>query len=117
MTNLDRNSSTGSSVRLGRWAVGMALPFRAPRFLTVATSAGGCLPAGAVARRCCGGPAGGLLRVELDDELFLDLGVDLRPDRECMNEDTHLVRDHLNPRGRGALAGLGASHYEGGHLV
>src|SRR5215469_14593360 len=57
-----------------------------------------------------------LLRVVLDDELFLDLGVDLRPDGQRMHQDPHLVRDHLEPRRHGALAGLGPGDDERRHL-
>src|SRR5689334_19869209 len=57
-----------------------------------------------------------LLRVVLDDELFLDLGVDLRPDGERVHQDPHLVRDHLEPGGHGALAGLGPGDDERRHL-
>src|SRR5580698_3611681 len=109
MTNLDLNSSTWSSVRLGRWAMSMAVPFRAARYLTVTTSADGCLPAGATARRRVRRASRVLLGVELDDELLLD--------REGVNENTHLVGDYLEPCGRGALAGLGPGHHERGHLV
>ena len=38
-----------------------------------------------------------LLRVVLDDELFLDLGVDLGPDGQRVHQDPHLVRDYLEP--------------------
>src|SRR6266571_4681376 len=48
-----------------------------------------------------------LLRIELDDKLFLDLGVDLRPDGQRVHQDPHLVRHYLEPRRHGALAGLG----------
>src|SRR6266705_2237979 len=58
-----------------------------------------------------------LLRVELDDELLLDLGVDLGPGRERVDEDPHLVRDHLKPGRHRALAGLRAGHDERRQLV
>jgi hypothetical protein len=45
-------------VWLGRWAIRFALPFRGAVYLTVTTSADGCLPAGAAARRGSGEPAG-----------------------------------------------------------
>src|SRR5579859_7722973 len=85
------------------------LPFRDARYMT------SCLPPGddpPVTPRM-GAPSTGhrgpprLLRVELDDELFLDLGVDLRPDGQRVHQDPHLVRDHLEPGGHDALAGLG----------
>src|SRR6266700_1565213 len=48
-----------------------------------------------------------LLRVILDDELFLNQGVDLRPDGQRVHQDPHLVRHHLEPGGHGPLADLG----------
>src|SRR5216117_466734 len=55
-----------------------------------------------------GNPAeAGSLGVVLDDELFLDLGVDLRPDGQRVHQDPHLVRHDLEPGGHGALADLG----------
>src|SRR6266536_2586749 len=45
MTNLDRNSLTWSSLRLGRWAMSIAVPSRAARHMTVATFADGRRPA------------------------------------------------------------------------
>src|ERR1700751_2921184 len=53
-----------------------------------------------------------LLRVVLDDQLFLDLGVDLRPDGQRVHQDAHLVRHHLEPGGHDALAGLGPRDHE-----
>src|SRR5215467_1179882 len=58
-----------------------------------------------------------LLRVVLDDQLFLDLGVDLRPARQRVHQHAHLVRDDLQPGGGGPLAGFGAGHDERRHLV
>src|SRR2546429_1655491 len=71
-----------------------------------------------------GGFAGGgaprgwyyLLGVVLDDELFLDLGVDLRPDGQRVHQDPHLVRHDLEPGRYGALAGLGPRDDERRHL-
>src|SRR5690349_13054719 len=57
-----------------------------------------------------------LLRVVLDDELFLDLGVDLRPDGERVHQDPHLVRHDLEPGGHDALADLGPGDDERRHL-
>src|ERR1035438_1036985 len=116
MTNLDLNSSTCSSVRVGRWAISITTPisrdtrYLMSRFLLTANR-----------RRCRGRPAVGgpgmvLLRVQLDDELLLNLGIDLGPDRERVNQDTHLVRDHLDPRGRLALARLRPRYHERRHL-
>src|SRR6185437_15507753 len=47
---------------------------------------------------------------------FLDLGVDLRPDGQRVHQHPHLVRHHLEPRGHGALAGLGPRDDERRHL-
>src|SRR5712691_1028490 len=52
-------------------------------------------------------PVEELLRVILDDELFLNQGVDLRPDGQRVHQDPHLVRHHLEPGGHGPLADLG----------
>src|ERR1039458_4267513 len=57
-----------------------------------------------------------LLRVVLDDELFLDLGVDLSPGRQGVDQDAHLVRDDFHPGGRRPLTGFGAGHHHRGHL-
>src|SRR6516165_929288 len=74
----------------------MEFPFRDARYMTIARTP---RPSG---------PGGVLLRVELDDELFLDLGVDLGPDRERVHEDAHLVGNDLEPGRHRALAGLGS---------
>src|SRR5438876_1857704 len=63
MTNLDRKSSTGSSVRVGRWAMSIFTPFRGARYLTPRSDL--------TATR----PPNFLLRVQLHDELLLHLGV------------------------------------------
>src|SRR5260370_25536760 len=108
----------------------MIFPFRDARYMTVAVSSPGGDPpvtprsGGPAPLKPPGDPYGvpgrragqrrraiearrRLLRVELDDELFLDLGVDLRPDGQRVHQDPHLVRHHLEPGGHGALAGLG----------
>ena len=59
----------------------------------------------------------GVLRVELDDQLFLDLGVDLGPDRQRVDQDAHLVRDDLEPGRHDALADLGLRDDERGHVA
>src|SRR6185312_13318295 len=56
------------------------------------------------------------LRVVLDDQLFLDLGVDLRPDGERVHQNPHLVRHHLEPGGHDPLADLGPGDDERRHL-
>src|SRR4029077_7033620 len=116
MTNLDLNSSTCSSARPGRWAMSMTLPFRAARYMTVATMAG-VIAIQQQAGRGIVRPAGSwLLRVVLDDELFLDDGVDLRADRQGVDQHPHLVWIDLNPGARGDLPRLGTSDYERGQL-
>src|SRR5579862_8096159 len=57
-----------------------------------------------------------LLGVVLDDQLLLDQGVDLSPGRELVDEDAHLVRHDLKPRGNSALAGLRAGDDHRGQL-
>src|SRR6476661_5136671 len=56
-----------------------------------------------------------LLRVELDDQLLLHLGVDHLALGQRVHEDPQLRRNGLQPRRHGAVAGLGLSHLEGGH--
>src|SRR6202161_976267 len=76
------------------------------RYMTVGVSAGGS----GRSRRYY------LLRVELDYELFVDLGVDLGTDRERVPQDAHVVGDHLEPGRHDALADLGPGDHERGHL-
>src|SRR6478735_2577113 len=57
-----------------------------------------------------------LLGVVLHDELLLDRDVDLRPDRDLVDEDAHPRRDDLHPRGGDALAVGLASHDQRGQL-
>src|SRR5579859_3559600 len=87
----------------------IVLPFRDARYMTSQ-----CLPPGDDPPGTPGDP--GLLRVELDDQLFLDLRVDLGPDRQRVDQDAHLVRDHLEPGRHGALADLRLRHDERGQL-
>src|SRR6476469_2607478 len=47
---------------------------------------------------------GSLLGVVLHDELLLDRHVDLRADRDLVDQDAHPRRDDLHPRGGDALA-------------
>src|SRR6266705_678562 len=117
----------------------MIFPFRDARYMTVAVSSPGGDPpvtprsGGPAPLTPPGGPSGGpgrrggqrrraiearrrLLRVELDDELFLDLGVDLRPDGQRVHQDPHLVRHDLEPGRHGALADLGPGDDERRHL-
>src|SRR5436190_14912098 len=55
---------------------------------------------------------GELLRVELDDELLLDLGVDDLPGRQAVHQDLQLAGDRLQPRRYRLRAGLGGRHDE-----
>src|SRR3954466_12442571 len=57
-----------------------------------------------------------LLRVQLDDQLLLDRGVDDLPGREVVHEDAHPVGDAPQPRRHGPAAGLGAGDDERRHL-
>src|SRR5674476_1410093 len=57
-----------------------------------------------------------VLRVELDDQLLLDLRVDDLTHGQGVNQDAHLRRDGFNPGRHGALAGLCASDNERCHL-
>src|SRR5882757_997783 len=58
-----------------------------------------------------------LLRVELDDQLFLDLGVDHLAGRQRVHQDPHLVGDDLKPRRHRPGPGLGAGDHERGQLA
>src|ERR1700730_15582567 len=96
-------------------------PSRDARYLTVAILFDGSCRAPPRDARAAAAAARGpgdqlLLRVQLHDELLLNLRVDLSPDRERVDEDTHLVRDHLDPRRHLTLAGLSPCHNEGRHL-
>src|SRR6185312_11563787 len=61
-------------------------------------------------------PASLLLRVVLDDELFLYLRVDLGAGRQLVDEDPVPVRDDLHPGWGGPLARLGPGHHHRGQL-
>src|SRR6266536_2502600 len=90
ITNRERNSSTCSSVRAGRWAMSIFVPFRDARYMTVAIFV--TAKRAPVARS-----ATLLLRVKLNDELFLNLRVDLCARRERVHEDSHPLRHHIEP--------------------
>src|SRR5688572_30043210 len=105
MTNRERDSVIVSSVRLGRCAMSMVVllqvlrrpPYDAVRWV-VQAPAGICPPAGAGtaltwSRAAC------LLRVQLDDQLLLDRGVDHLASRDAVHEDAQLAADDLEPRG------------------
>src|SRR5215467_13124249 len=112
MTNLDRNSSTASSVSVGRWAMSMTTPFRDARYMTPRSAAASA----AAARRWMRPDLILLLRVQLDDELLLYLRVDLGTARQGVHQHAHLVRDDLQPGRHLPLAGLGPGHDERRHL-
>src|SRR3954452_24799661 len=63
-----------------------------------------------------GPPSRLLLRVVLDDELFLDRDVDLLTDRELVDQDSHAVRQGLHPARHDPLAVGLASHDERSRL-
>src|SRR5690349_13272679 len=103
----------------------MTTPSRDARYMTVAILAGGTPPA--FPQRPTAGPGGfpdaspgwlASLRVQLDDELFLDLGVDLGAGGQPVHQDPHLVRDDLQPgwRRHAPLRELGPGYHERGHL-
>src|ERR1700761_764291 len=92
---------------------------RGARYLTLASS---FRDARYLTSRWCRRPDGRrrscwLLRVKLNDELLLDLRVDLRAHRQRVNQDAHLVGDHLEPGGDRALARFGLGHDERGHVT
>src|SRR5215472_3582988 len=118
MMNLDRKSSTGSSVRVGRCAISMVTPFRDARYMTVATYATATCRHTPGPRRAPG-PCKlllPLLRIQLDDELLGHLGVDLRPGRQRVHEHPHPVRDDLEPGRHLPLARLRAGDHERRHF-
>src|SRR6201996_2931354 len=92
---------------------------RGARYLTPATS---LRDARYLTSRGCRRPDGrrrscSLLRVELNDELFLDLRVDLRADRQRVDQDAHLVGDDLQPGRHRALARFGLGHDARRHVA
>src|SRR5450631_496200 len=132
MTKRERASLRTSSLRVGRCAISTVsfLP-TGDRYLTPRDSAGHdsrglCASVRAddpVKVRMPGGwspshPALGcsVLRVELDDQLLLDLRVDDLTCGQRVDEDLHLRRDGFNPGRYRALAGLCAGDDERCHL-
>src|SRR3954454_21127154 len=57
-----------------------------------------------------------LLRVQLDDQLLLDRGVDDLAGRQCVDQDAHPVGDDLDPGRHRSAAGFGAGDDERRHL-
>src|SRR5450759_243160 len=132
MTNRERASVTTSSLRVGRCAISTVsfLPtgdrYLTPRDAAGHDSRGRCtsVRAGDPVKVCMPGgwlpshPAYGCsaLRVELDDQLLLNLRVDDLTRWQGVNEDAHLRRDGFNPGRHGALASLCAGDDKGCHL-
>src|SRR5688500_3122158 len=133
MTNRERDSVIVSSVRLGRCAMSMVVllqvlrrpPYDAVRWV-VRAPAGICPPAGAGGapvlyrgrarvRALTWSRAACLLRVQLDDQLLLDRGVDHLTGRDAVHEHPQLAADDLEPRGDGTLPGLRLGDLERQH--
>src|SRR5215217_815354 len=119
MTKRERDSVIVSSVRVGRCAMSMVLlqvlrrpPYDAVRGV-VQAPADICPSAGADGATC--GARCGLLRVELDDQLFLDGGVDHLASRDAVHEHAQLAADDLEPRRDRTLAGAGLGDLERQH--
>src|SRR3954449_702719 len=100
MTNRDLVSLIGSSASEGLCAMSKDLPSCQGRPLYDVHE---------VVRWC-------LLRVELDDVLFLDRGVDDLTGRHGVDQDAHPVGDDLDPGRDRTAAGLGAGDDERRHL-
>src|SRR5450631_4502202 len=132
MTNRERASVTTSSLRVGRCAISTVsfLP-TGDRYLTPRDGAGHdsrgrrtSVRAGDPVKFLMPGgwlpshPAPGcsVLRVQLDDQLLVDLRVDDLTRRQGGDEDAHLCRDGFDPGRHGTLAGLRAGDDEGRHL-
>src|SRR4051812_44387090 len=85
---------------------GIAPSMSSPRYLRLGRVPGCCGPGRAVL--LCWLVAASwwvcLLRVELDDQLLLDRGVDHLAGREGVDQDAHLAGDDLHPRRRRAVA-------------
>src|SRR3954451_9942125 len=108
MTNRERVSSTASSDRAGRWEVSTYVSFRCGvRYLTPNVTRPGHARPGRGYRS---------LRVELDDQLLGDRGVDLRPLRQGVDEDAQRVRHDLQPSGDRTVPEVLLGHHEGQHV-
>src|SRR6476620_4813783 len=128
MTKRERDSVIVSSVRVGRCAMSMVVllqvlrhpPYDAVRWWCRRGGHRSARPAvvlsigGAVVRWSSGAP-NRLLRVELDDQLFLDRGVDDLARRDVVHQHAQLAGDHLEPRRDRALAGLRLGQLERQH--
>src|SRR4051812_41173595 len=109
MVNRERVSLSDSSERLGRWLMSTLFFFLSGHPLYDARRSPALLEA---KRR-----AVQLLRVELDDQLLLDLGVDHLAGRKRVDQDLHLARDGLQPRRRRAGTRLRLRDHERRHLT
>src|SRR4051812_17337306 len=117
MVNRDRFSLSDSSVRDGRWEMSTYFLQKIGRPLydatTVALRTAPAEPAPRLSGVHGGGaPVGLLLRVELDDQLFLNLRVDDLARRQRVHQDLQLGRNRLQPRRHGPAARLGLRHHE-----
>src|SRR3982751_2760277 len=99
MVNRERVSLSDSSERVGRWLMSTQFFFLSGHPLFDARLSGAGLVAGTRVQL--------LLRVELDDQLLLDLRVDDSAGRDGVDQDLHLGRDRLQPRRNRPLTGLG----------
>src|SRR3954452_18894298 len=105
MTNRERCSVRVSSVSVGRCAMSMVLLLQVLRRPPYDAVRGWCWP-----RRTSVRPPEPvlrselLLRVELDDQLLLDRGVDHLAGRNTVDQHAQLAADDLEPRGHGAFA-------------
>src|SRR3989440_796819 len=99
MVNFERVSLIGSSERVGRWVMSTycSSDTSGARYLTPTLT--------------------GLLAVELDDELLLDLRVDDLPGREAVHENLELAGDRLQPGRYRPRPRLGGGHDERGELA
>src|ERR1700712_2969505 len=117
MTNRERWSSTLSSERVGRWAMStFLLPFRAHPLFDGLDCLDSAERVDYVATLPAWRGAELLLRVELDDELFLDRHLDLGPHRARVHEHAHPRRDGLEPGRHDPVAVGLPSHDERRHL-
>src|SRR5688572_447966 len=111
MVNRDRVSDSDSSVRVGRWEMSNYFSLvRAARYMTTTICPRGRPPYD-------GHEVKHLLGVQLDDQLFLNLGVDRLPGRQRVHQDLELARDRLEPGRNRAAAGEALCDQERGELA
>src|SRR3954467_8658241 len=111
MTKRERASGIGSSGSVGRVAMSMVFLLQALRPPPYDAVRWWCRRGGHLSARPAVVQSSVLLllRVELDDHLLLDGGVDHLPGRDAVHEHAQLAADDLQPRRHGALAGAGLS--------